>query len=128
MIESRESLMRRCSVADAMVELKQGARDEIARQVDEFLARCGVIQKAGDGDSAGFNPGVVYRNYPALDELNSNDHGLPYASTFIGMSERALQRLIRAGKGPAHTAVQRGDCTIYRFRMADLTAFREGRK
>lgn len=124
MNENRESMMRRFSVHSTAVELKSEALDEIAQQIAAFVAAGGVIREAATGQSTDFDPSSVYRNYPPVDALNSNDHSLPFAAKYLNINERKLHRLILAGKGPVHIVVRRGEKDYYRFRMADLTDFK----
>lgn len=124
MNDNKESMMRRFSVHSSAVELKSETRDEIAQHIAAFIAGGGVIQEAGTGQSTDFDPSSVYRNYPPMDALNSNDHSLPFAAKYLNLSERRLHRMILAGKGPVHVVVRRGEKDYYRFRMADLTDFK----
>lgn len=129
MNENKESMMRRFGVNDTDVVLKAVIRDEIALQVDEFLASGGAVQCLDINERTEFDPQAAYRNYPdgggISNNLGSSDHGLPYAAKFLGMLEKKLRALIAAGKGPAHTVVQRGERFFCRFKMADLVAFKK---
>lgn len=126
MIESKESLLRRCVLENTAIEMKAIEREAIAQQVEAFLAGGGEIKQVDSDARAEFDGGIIYRRYP--DEAMSNDHGLPYAAEYLGVSQSTLKRMLRAGTGPAHQVQPVGRNVVYRFRMADLRAYREQRE
>ena len=123
-----QAFIERCfSTSHGHLQSREPARQQIAEDVELFLANGGKIQTMDIMQNQDL-PNLDWSNVPYSGEGMQADHSLEQASRFLGIAPSKLQRMCFGGHGPKFIIkkihCRTGEKILYRFLMADLSKFR----